>query len=275
MSYENISNFQYTMKKKKIIETSIKYHFLLWLFFLVIFSCVFFFFSELDKDISYYFYDFPNARWRLQQNLGVRFFYAYGGVPQLLALNILWFFLLWRFIQKKSFITFSKTLLIIASIFLSEFFVSVAKEFFARARPRDIVLFGGDDIFTGFLRLGEAGLSFPSSHAKSGFIMVVLFYFFLASRLKIAYFFLGFSFVWGIAISFARIAQGGHFFSDIIFSLFLAHFVVIVMAYIFKQWQPTLQSRLYKVLFIVFSILLLVIHWDLIARFYPYLLFQK
>ena len=263
------------MKRKNILQQSLRVHFLFCLLALIVFSGVFFFFSDLDKIISSYFYDFSVNSWDWQNFIFIKFFYAYGGLPQLFILNILWVFLLIGWFQGKKIVSFKKSLLIIVSIFLSEFFVSICKEIFARARPRDIILFGGDKAFTSLWSIGEGGISFPSSHAKSGFILVVLFYFFIFSRPKIAFFFLIFNLLWGAAISFARIAVGGHFFSDVFFALILVHFVVLGVVFWLKNYKVVYDNKMGKILFIFFSILLVAINWNLILRFYPYLFFQK
>ena len=84
-----------------------------------------------------------------------------------------------------------------------------------RARPNDILNFGGDAVFTPWYKLGEScfsNCSFVSGDSSVGFMFVI---FYLITKIK-AYFYLALFF--GISLGLVRIMAGGHFFSDIIFS---------------------------------------------------------
>jgi membrane-associated PAP2 superfamily phosphatase len=246
---------------------TIKTHFFVLILFFAVFVLLFFT-SSLDKIVSSYFYDSPSSAWFLTESFWVNFFYTYGPLPQLLTLNILWAFLLLRYLKDAPSINTNTSFLIVGSIFVSEILVFLLKEIFNRPRPREILFFGGDYSFVEFWRFGMEGLSFPSSHAKSGFIMAVFFYLFLSEKKKIAYLVLWVSLLWGAAISFARIASGGHFLSDVIFSLFLSHFTILAVVFFLKNKHFSLTSFLSKTLFAIYSILLMLVNISLFYRFF-------
>ncbi len=89
------------------------------------------------------------------------------------------------------------------------------KNMWGRARPNDILNFGGDAVFTPWYKLGEScfsNCSFVSGDSSVGFMFVI---FYLITKIK-AYFYLALFF--GISLGVVRIMAGGHFFSDIVFS---------------------------------------------------------
>ena len=103
---------------------------------------------------------------------------------------------------------------------------SLLKENWGRARPADIVQFGGNREFTpAFVLSDQGGRSFSSGHAAASFfwILVALL---IAPRQKwwvflaVAYCFV---------VSWMRIAAGGHFLSDIITSYFMMAILALAM----------------------------------------------
>jgi lipid A 4'-phosphatase len=93
------------------------------------------------------------------------------------------------------------------------------KDNFGRARPRDIVEFGGTKQFTpAYVISGECrtNCSFSSGDAAGGFFSLALA---LALKRRRAIFVAAVAV--GVVVSFARIASGAHFFSDTIVSFFI------------------------------------------------------
>lgn len=95
----------------------------------------------------------------------------------------------------------------------------VLKNFIGRPRPRQIVEFGGDypfvKIFDFTASYCDSNCSFVCGHCSAGFFMLAFAYLFGG---KTKWFILTLGFIWGVLVSFARIAQGGHFLSDAIFA---------------------------------------------------------
>jgi lipid A 4'-phosphatase len=100
----------------------------------------------------------------------------------------------------------------------------VIKEYSGRARPYQIVEFGGSLKFTPPLKFSDqchSNCSFVSGHAATGFALLSLGLFGSSTyRRKLWYF----GICSGTVLGLIRIAQGGHFLSDIVYS-----FIVITM----------------------------------------------
>jgi lipid A 4'-phosphatase len=110
---------------------------------------------------------------------------------------------------------------------------STLKENFGRARPRDVMEFGGSKQFTpAFVISHECNknCSFSSGDAAGGFFAITLA--FALSRRRVVFVA---ALLFGAAISLARIAAGAHFFSDTVVSFFvvlilsdlLHHYIVL------------------------------------------------
>ena len=105
------------------------------------------------------------------------------------------------------------------------------KNLWGRARPGDILDFGGDYIFSPWYEITSAcssNCSFVSGDAAVGFSIIIMY--FLTK--KIAYVYV--SVVSGFLLGFIRIAEGGHFFSDI---LFAGIFVILINFILFKVYS--------------------------------------
>ncbi|MGR0482397.1 MAG: phosphatase PAP2 family protein [Candidatus Electronema sp. V4] len=94
------------------------------------------------------------------------------------------------------------------------------KEQIGRARPREIVEFGGRHQFTQFWQTGDAGgnSSFPSGHAAIAFFTIAPWFTLRGRHKKTAAAFLGMGLIFGVLVGIARILQGGHFASDILWA---------------------------------------------------------
>ena len=92
------------------------------------------------------------------------------------------------------------------------------KEHWGRARPREVVEFGGQQHFSPALVPTDQcrhNCSFVSGHATSGYIlMAVGLMGSVATRRR----WLWIGLAWGAVVSLARIAEGGHFLSDTLFA---------------------------------------------------------
>ncbi len=223
-----------TPKNQIFIVSLAKIHLYI-IFTIFLFFSLVFFFSDLDLKISAKFYHFETNSWVNNQNSAIHWIYVFGPLPQILLFNFA--FIGWIFSYLKSrWVRFRRQYgFIILTILASEFFVEIFKHTFSRPRPRNIELFEGNFPFTPLWVVGEQGLSFPSSHVKSGFIFVMLFYLFYPKYKKPAFISLVFSLVLGGILSYTRILQGGHFLSDCIFSFILSHFIVIVFVFLFLE----------------------------------------
>ena len=103
----------------------------------------------------------------------------------------------------------------------------VFKDHWERPRPRDVVEFGGAVHYTPAPLPGEGGKSFPCGHCSVGFLYGLGWWIWSATRPLLAAASLGLGLAMGIALGIGRMAAGGHFLSDIVWSalipFFLAH----------------------------------------------------
>ena len=89
------------------------------------------------------------------------------------------------------------------------------KNLWGRARPGDILQFGGSEIFTPWYKISNScytNCSFVSGDASVGFAFIVLY--FLTKKIIFLYA----SLIFGFVLGFIRIIAGGHFLSDVVFS---------------------------------------------------------
>ena len=109
------------------------------------------------------------------------------------------------------------------------------KNIWGRARPGDILEFGGKENFTPWFQISDAcarNCSFVSGDAAVGFSLIALY--FLTKR--ILYFWLSLFFGFGIGL--IRIMEGGHFVSDVVMAamiLYLSYY--FQMKYYFNKYD--------------------------------------
>jgi lipid A 4'-phosphatase len=110
------------------------------------------------------------------------------------------------------------------------------KEEFGRARPREIVEFGGSQQFTPFWRPGNAGTnsSFPSGHAAIAFSVLAPWFVLREKQRRTAVLFLLLGLLFGTCVGIARILQGAHFLSDILWAGGLVYLVGALLALLMR-----------------------------------------
>ncbi len=109
------------------------------------------------------------------------------------------------------------------------------KDNWGRPRPRDIDVFGGGNRFEPVFSIDESsdGKSFPCGHATMGFYFFGAYFLLRGNRKKLAAAFLVFALVYGALLGIARMAQGGHFFSDVIWSGLICYFTAMGLYFAF------------------------------------------
>ena len=139
---------------------------------------------------------------------------------------------------KNIFFGFKFILKDIVFIFSSVFFnliiiVNVLlKGFWGRARPNDIMEFGGKDSFSAWFEYSNAcntNCSFVSGDASVGFSLIVL-YFITKNKL-----FFWLSLLSGIILGTVRILEGGHFLSDVLISGLIIYSLSLVQFQIYNK----------------------------------------
>ncbi|BCD60165.1 lipid A 4'-phosphatase [Nitratiruptor sp. YY08-10] len=108
----------------------------------------------------------------------------------------------------------------------------VFKNHFGRARPSQIEQFGGTKKFTPALQIADQckkNCSFSSGHAAAAFYFLALIPLFRGRKRKII---AALAIIWGSVVGLVRIAQGGHFLSDVYCSAVVVYFVSIIVYYL-------------------------------------------
>ncbi len=106
----------------------------------------------------------------------------------------------------------------------------ILKDNWGRARPVQVIEFGGKAQYTPPLVISKAcnkNCSFVCGHASAGFMFVALAFLFKRREKEIFWA----SLFAGSLIGFVRIAQGGHFLSDVIFSFFFTYVTIRLLYY--------------------------------------------
>lgn len=109
------------------------------------------------------------------------------------------------------------------------------KEYWGRPRPREVQGLGGHSQFEKILTIDKSsdGKSFPCGHATMGFYFVCGFFLLRRHRKKLAQWFLIGGFLVGAFMGIARMAQGGHFFSDVVWAGAVCYFTAMGLYYLF------------------------------------------
>lgn len=110
------------------------------------------------------------------------------------------------------------------------------KDGWGRPRPRDITQFGGNKQFLQPWQKGVRGQgrSFPSGHASAAFFMIAPFFIYRRRRPRLARVWLISGVVFGLLMSIARIAQGGHFLSDNLWAFGMVYLTGLLLSVIMR-----------------------------------------
>ncbi len=105
-----------------------------------------------------------------------------------------------------------------------------------RPRPRDIVQFDGKKQFLQPWQKGISGQgrSFPSGHASAAFFMIAPFFIYRRRRPRVAIGWLVGGIVFGVLMSIARIAQGGHFLSDNLWAFGMVYLTGLLLSAVMR-----------------------------------------
>ncbi|QEM67343.1 phosphatase PAP2 family protein [Geobacter sp. FeAm09] len=109
---------------------------------------------------------------------------------------------------------------------------AVFKDHWGRPRPCEIVQFGGSRQFLHPWQPGidGQGRSFPSGHSAAAFYLTAPFFVYRRTRPALAAGWLAGGLGFGLLMSYARIAQGGHFLSDTLWSWGMIYLTALALS---------------------------------------------
>ncbi len=105
----------------------------------------------------------------------------------------------------------------------------VFKDHWNRPRPRDVVQFSGAAQYAAAPLPGEAGKSFPCGHCSVGFLYGLGWWIWSGTRPLLAAASAGIGLALGVALGIGRMAAGGHFASDIVWSALIPFLIAHVL----------------------------------------------
>ena len=204
-------------------------------------------FAGADLAVQAFFYE-PGTGWFMGDREPWAFLYHFGNIPAFAlaaaggAVFVLGFFIE-RFRRDRA-----SALFVVALLALGPGLVvnTVFKDNWGRPRPADIVQFGGTETYRPAWSPGEPrqGRSFPSGHAAVGFFVMAP-YFVLRRRAPVwARKALAAGIFYGTLMGLARMIQGGHFLTDVIWSGVMVYLAGIVLYYLFRLDRDGAGSRL-------------------------------
>lgn len=193
--------------------------------------------TDADIAICRAFYDAGDGSWAVGEAGLWKFVYSYGTLPGMAvgiaALAIGVASLAWRRLSAyRNAAFFLAAVLAVGPGLLVN---TVFKPHWCRPRPRQIAEFGGTQQFVPvWSRTSERMCkSFPSGHASIGFYLMAPAFLFYRRRRRLTLGFVGLGLAGGIVLGIARIAQGGHFPSDVLWSAGMTYLSAVALYCLF------------------------------------------
>lgn len=234
---------------------------------LAILSCIFIF-TKLDIKIQSYFYK-PGLGWFMKHEQPWDFLYRYGTIPAVLLsifsvlLMILSYMTIKYFKYRKIALFLILTMLIGPGIIIN----ITLKDHWGRYRPRQIKEFGGRYDYQVIWEKGASGVgeSFPCGHCSMGYYLMIPYLFLRKKRKRLAYLVLVSGILIGSVIGIARMIQGAHFASDVVWSAGLVYLTASSIFYFLGMNKNIYQTeeknfnKKYSKLIIVIGVLIILI----------------
>jgi membrane-associated PAP2 superfamily phosphatase len=196
-----------------------------------------FWITTWDITVAGLFYDAASGTWPGYRAEPWLTLYHYGPSPGLIlgiaaaATTVL--SLLWKRLESWREMGLFLTLLLALGPGLA--INGIFKPVWMRPRPQQIQDFGGKHAFVKVWGFGPQGSSksFPCGHASMGFFLMGPAFLLYRRQRRWAAFFLCLGLASGGVLGFARMAQGQHFLSDVIWSGGMVYLTGVVLSYLF------------------------------------------
>jgi membrane-associated PAP2 superfamily phosphatase len=203
--------------------------------------------THLDLFLAACFYD-PSAPqgWFWGEAILWRWLYHYGTYPTL-VLTVGAVLVCLGSLVRHSWVDYRRAclLLVLAVVLGPGLLVNgVLKPYWGRPRPRQVELFGGSLPYRQWWQPGgtRVGRSFPSGHAAMGYVLIAGA--FLVPQRRHPWWrvlvWVG-ALTYGTLLGFARIVQGGHFASDVLWAGGLMCLTVFGLRVALYAWPPPAQ----------------------------------
>lgn len=113
---------------------------------------------------------------------------------------------------------------------------AVFKEYWGRPRPNQLALYDGNFAYEAPLTIDpvSTGEAFPSGHASMGFYFFALYFIFRGRKKNLTAWTFSLTLLYGFGMGLVRMAQGGHFLSDVLWSGGMVWFSCALLYYLLK-----------------------------------------
>ncbi len=203
--------------------------------------------TDFDMDAARWLQKVGGGDWKGGDHPFWRGLYQWGPYPATLTmiLSLIGVVLGWRFGGLRR---WRKVLLfLILCEFIGPLFIVnlVLKDHWGRPRPREVAELGGWTEFEPVLhyKAGNDGKSFPSGHATAGFYFLAGYFLFRRQSKEVAASMIFGALCFGGLLGIARMVQGGHFLSDILWSAAICWFVPMILYYSMGMDRAPLIDR--------------------------------
>lgn len=197
-----------------------------------------FWFSDIDLQVANFFYHPEQANpWPIGDIAIWKFFYQLAAIVTIgLVLSTL-LIIVFSFIKPAWKNYRIQALFILLCFVLGPGVIvnSLFKDHWGRPRPAHIEPFGGQEQYIPPLKYNAQGKgnSFPSGHSSLGFSFIAFWFLWFKQRRRLANYTLLFSISFGTLFGVARMAAGGHFLSDVFWSLWIPLLVSMGLYHLF------------------------------------------
>ena len=190
--------------------------------------------ADIDIYVSSLFYD--NGHFVLKKDILGNLIRK--GIPELIVLSAVIIFVVWLYGKKKHKVVWKIDnkimLLTFGTMFLGPILIvnGIFKSFWGRARPQDILQFGGDKLFSLPLEISDQCVwdcSFMSGHTAVAFWLVAPA---LLAPKKYKPLTIGAALAFGCLTAVFRIGQGAHFLTDVLFSAVL---MLVLIWFVYRR----------------------------------------
>ena len=233
--------------------------------------------TDLDLQIQRAFYSETDGWFR--ENLPVYYLsYHYGNIPAILTVIGAILLLVAGFKKKKYALYRKINIYIILAMLIGPGLIvnALFKEHWGRPRPRHIEEFGGRMEYLQVWDKGVSGTgsSFPCGHASMGYFFFVFFFILRKKKKLLSILALIFSLAFGTVIGVSRIAQGGHFASDVLWTAGFLYLTSLFLFHLFGleqnlYWTKELKNKIGKpAIFVLLALIPLSVYLLLLAT--PY-----
>jgi len=202
--------------------------------------------TDLDLSTSARFFE-PGTGWPMGGEQPWSFLYHCGVVPAwIMSLSALGIFIASLFRSRWARYRRRCAFLVLVMIVGPGLLVNALfKQNWGRPRPRDLVEFSGEKQYVPLLakRSPGSGNSFASGHASTGFYLFAPYFFLRRRSKKWAVFFLVLGLSYGSLVGLARIIQGAHFLSDVVWAGGLVYLSGLVFYYVLRPDRESARGN--------------------------------